>query len=99
MADDDDRFPGLPSQVRHGTYSGYITHIQRGIPVCERCTEARRAYDRERHNNPEHVQRTRLRSAAQNAALLELARRHRDEYRDIYRQECHDRGLTTREPR
>lgn len=38
-----------PKPITHGTQSGYVLHIRRGIPPCEECTEARNKADRLRY--------------------------------------------------
>ena len=34
--------------IRHGTYNGYHTEYNRGLPTCQACCDANAAYQRER---------------------------------------------------
>lgn len=36
--------------IQHGTLSGSATEKRRGLPVCEACRDAKRAYERERYS-------------------------------------------------
>jgi hypothetical protein len=61
------------------------------VSQCHGCTAAR--VHQWRIGNPEARARTQLRSAAHSAALRELGRRHRDEFRRLYAAELSKVGM------
>lgn len=61
------------------------------VSQCHACTAARVRVWRAR--DPESAARTKLRSAAHTAALRELGRRHRDEFRRLYAAELSKHGM------
>lgn len=83
---------------KHGTVSGYQTHLRKGEDPCNPCTNAASANEARKREAPEHVRRSRLRAKAQARAFAELARRHRDEYRELYVRELSALGLTPGTP-
>lgn len=70
---------------RHGTNSGWALHTQLGERPCDPCFVAKQAYDARRLSSPDKAIKNRMRAKAQQLALSELARRHHDEYRSLYR--------------
>lgn len=63
------------TDIDHGTYAGWNTHVRNNVPVCEPCKLARNAYMRSYRKGNDY-----LHNRAAQQAYLELARRHRPEY-------------------
>lgn len=72
------------TRTQHGTLSGYQRHLDRGVPVCDACRTARRAYRRE---NYAQAPDQRVAAIARQRAFAVLARKHRREYHDLWRHE------------
>lgn len=71
----------LLNDPRHGTRSGYLVHTREGSLACEPCREANRNYTNEyRGRNPEIRAKSRQYNKARWRALLQLSRRHPEEF-------------------
>lgn len=77
-----DPFPG--KRARHGTEGGYNAHRKSKEDPCEACRIAKSHADWRRRQASDSALRNRLRAKGQSLALLELSRRHLDEYHELY---------------
>lgn len=76
-------------QTRHGTPSGYFTHMRRNEQPCDACYRAKQDYDARRRQAPTQVRVARLRARAQRAALTRLKNIYPVLYRLLYEEEKH----------
>lgn len=74
------------SVTRHGTMSGYWKHQRDEERPCDPCYRAKSQYDDELRKQPTAIIKARIRAKAQGKAHSELARRHHDEYFEVYEQ-------------
>lgn len=80
--------PSTTSTVgsRCGTVTGWTRHQRAGERPCDACTAAKAASDRRWRSAPDSARRNRVHARAQRRAYAELARRHKAEYDNLYRQ-------------
>jgi hypothetical protein len=71
-----------------GTYGGYQRHHRRGEKPCDPCRDAATAYNRDRRKRLPHSYRREYAYAkAQTRAAWRLVDRHRDEFRELVKEE------------
>jgi hypothetical protein len=77
----------------HGTYATWNWHLNHGVPVCEPCRAAARAYKTKwRSKNLDGRRRERLSSAANSRALWRLARIYPEEFQLLVDEELAQGG-------
>lgn len=72
--------------ARCGTPSGWNRHRRNGERPCERCVDAKAAYDRRWRAAPERTRRNRRLARARGLALQRLSHRYPEEYSELYRE-------------
>jgi len=77
------------SDIEHGTYAGYNSHLRLDVPMTDECgcAKARNAYMQEYRNaNPDARARQQTRANLRRRALNELAERHQREFQKILKE-------------
>ena len=72
-------------RIEHGTARGFSQHQQRNEEPCARCKAGKAEYDHDRNLNPEVRRLRAIRNTAAHLARKEVVRRHKAEYKLLYR--------------